>query len=45
VTLITPNEVEMFQAIEEEIGVKMEAHELNDKPDLELNSRFNRMKR
>lgn len=44
-TLVTPNEVEMFQQIEEEIGVKMEAHPLNDKPDLELNSRFSRMKR
>ena len=34
VTLLTPNEVEMFQEIEGEIGVKMEAHSLNDKPDL-----------
>lgn len=35
----------MFQQIEAEVGVRMEAHSLNDKPDLELNSRFNRTKR
>lgn len=45
VTLVTPNEVEMLQEIEGQVGVRMEAHELNDKPDLELNSKFSRTKR
>jgi len=45
ISMITPNEVEIFQKIEEEIGVTIDAHEMNEKPDLELVSKFNRTKR
>lgn len=37
--------MEVFQTIEKEIGVTIEAHELNEKPDLELVSKFRRTKR
>lgn len=45
ISLLTPNEVEMFKQIEEEIGVKVDEHELSDKPDLDLVSTFNKTKR
>ena len=35
----------MLQQIEGEIGVQLDAHALNEKPDLELVSKFSRTKR
>ena len=45
ISFLTPNEVDMFKEIEEEIGVKIEEDELSDKPELDLVSTFNKMKR
>jgi ATP-dependent RNA helicase DDX49/DBP8 len=45
VSFLTPNEVEMFKEIEGEIGVKIEENELSDKPEVDLVSTFNKMKR
>jgi ATP-dependent RNA helicase DDX49/DBP8 len=45
ISLVTPNEVEIFQTIEQQVGTTITAHDLNEKPDLELVSKFNRAKR